>query len=149
METKVGPLVRFRRLPNGDGLPLPAYQTDGAAGMDLAAAERVSIAPGEVARVPTGFAVEIPQGFEGQIRGRSGLGSVGISIAQGVGTIDCDYRGEVVVLLANNGTGQLIIERGERMAQLVIAPVVQASVEEAAKLSDTARGNGGFGSTGK
>lgn len=117
--------------------------------MDLAAAESVSIAPGEVVRVPTGFAIEIPQGFEGQVRGRSGLGSVGISIAQGVGTIDCDYRGEVMVLLANNGTGQLTIERGERMAQLVIAPVVQARVEEATELSDTARGNGGFGSTGQ
>lgn len=141
--------VRIRRLPHGEGLALPAYATAGAAGMDVLAAEDVTIAPGGRHAVATGFAVAIPAGYEIQVRPRSGLAlKHGISVPNSPGTVDADYRGEVKVILINLSDEAFAISRGDRVAQLVLAPVVQAAWEEVADLDETARGAGGFGSTG-
>ncbi|MEB3416628.1 dUTP diphosphatase [Alteriqipengyuania sp. WL0013] len=141
--------VRVKRLPHGGGLDLPTYETDGAAGMDVVSAETVTIAPGSRHAVATGFAMAIPAGYEIQVRPRSGLAlKHGISVPNTPGTIDSDYRGEVKVLLINHGDAPFAIERGDRVAQLVIAPVTRASFVEVEELGDTARGTGGFGSTG-
>ncbi|KRA81275.1 dUTP diphosphatase [Altererythrobacter sp. Root672] len=141
--------VRIKRLPHGVGLALPAYATHGAAGMDVLSAEDVTLAPGARHAVATGFAVAIPAGYEIQVRPRSGLAlKHGISVPNTPGTIDSDYRGEVKVILINLGSESFAIARGDRVAQLVLAPVTLASWQEADELDDTARGAGGFGSTG-
>jgi dUTP pyrophosphatase len=141
--------IAIRRLPHGEGLPLPAYATDGAAGMDVVAAEELELAPGARHAVATGFAIGIPQGFEVQVRPRSGLAlKHGITCLNSPGTIDADYRGEVKVILANLGDAAFPIRRGDRIAQLVPAPVQRASFDEVASLDETVRGAGGFGSTG-
>jgi dUTP pyrophosphatase len=138
-----------RRLPNGEGLALPAYATSGAAGMDVVAAEDVTLPPGSRHAVATGLALAIPSGFEMQVRPRSGLAlKHGISVPNTPGTIDSDYRGELKVILINHGTEPFAIRRGDRIAQLVLAPVVQASWLEIDQLDPTDRGEGGFGSTG-
>jgi dUTP pyrophosphatase len=149
----VTPVVGLVRLPHGEGLPLPAYETDGSAGMDIRAAipegERLILRPGKRALVPTGFIFEIPPGFEMQVRPRSGLAyKHGITCLNTPGTIDSDYRGEVQVLLVNLGEEKFVIERGMRIAQLIVAPVSRAEVEERALAGTTLRGSGGFGSTG-
>ena len=141
------------RLPHGDGLDLPAYETPGSAGMDLRAAVEdgapLEMAPGGRFAVPTGLIMQIPQGFEGQVRPRSGLAlKSGITCLNTPGTIDSDYRGEVKVILANLGTEPFTVTRGMRIAQLVIAPVVQARIILRDAMDETARGAGGFGSTG-
>jgi dUTP pyrophosphatase len=139
-------------LPHGEGLELPSYATPGAAGCDLraAVAEPLTLAPGARALVPTGIAVAIPEGHEGQVRMRSGLAlRHGLSLLNGPGTIDSDYRGEIGVILANLGAEPVTIERGERIAQLVIAPVAQLRLEKVAELPATSRHTGGFGSTGR
>jgi len=143
--------VRFRRVgQRGPPLDLPRYETPGAAGMDLRADEPFALAPGERRLVPTGLAVELPPGHEGQVRPRSGLAARhGLGMVNAPGTIDADYRGEIGVLLVNHGQAPVSFARGERIAQLVVAPVVQATIEVAEELSDTGRGEGGFGSTGK
>jgi dUTP pyrophosphatase len=142
--------IRLKRLPDGEGLPLPAYATAHAAGMDVVAAEDVTIPPGGRHAVPTGFAVAIPEGYEVQVRPRSGLAlKHGITCLNTPGTIDADYRGEVKVILANLGDAPFEVKRGERIAQLVPAAVTQARFAEVADLDDTARGQGGFGSTGR
>jgi dUTP pyrophosphatase len=151
MRDIIGPTLTLIRLPHGEGIDLPAYETAGAAGMDVRAAVEatLTIAPGARALVPTGFIFEIPQGFEIQVRPRSGLAfKHGVTCLNTPGTIDSDYRGEVKVLLINLGEADFVIERGMRIAQLIIAPVVQARVTETATASETARGAGGFGSTG-
>lgn len=141
--------VMVRRLPHGDGLPLPAYATEGAAGMDVVAAEDVTLAPGARYAVATGLAVAIPHGFEIQVRPRSGLAlKHGVTVPNTPGTIDSDYRGELKVIMINHGTEPFAIRRGDRVAQLVIAPVTRASWLEVDELDSTARGEGGFGSTG-
>lgn len=141
--------VEVKRLPHGAGLPLPAYATTGAAGMDVVSAEDVVIAPGARHAVATGFAVAIPAGYEIQVRPRSGLAlKHGITVPNTPGTIDSDYRGELKVILINLGTEPFTIQRGDRVAQLVLAPVVQAAWDEVAELDATERGAGGFGSTG-
>jgi dUTP pyrophosphatase len=136
------------------GLPLPAYETAQAAGMDLRAAvpedEPLTLRPGSRFPVPTGLAIALPPGFEGQVRPRSGLAfKHGVTCLNSPGTVDADYRGEVKVILVNHGEEDFVIRRGERIAQLVIAPVVQAAWAEVESLDDTARGVGGFGSTGR
>jgi dUTP pyrophosphatase len=137
------------RLPHGLDLPLPAYATGGAAGMDIVSAEDVVIAPGARHAVATGLAVAIPQGFEIQVRPRSGLAlKHGITVPNAPGTIDSDYRGEVKAILINHGAEPFEIRRGDRVAQLVVAPVVQGAWMEVPELDVTARGEGGFGSTG-
>ena len=142
--------IRLRRLPHGDGLPLPAYASEHAAGLDVVAAESLILAPGQRHAVATGFAVAIPHGYEVQVRPRSGLAlKHGLSVLNTPGTIDSDYRGEVKVILANLGAEPFEIARGERIAQLVPAPVLQARFEEVEELDETARGAGGFGSTGR
>ncbi|MEO6387132.1 MAG: dUTP diphosphatase [Croceibacterium sp.] len=141
--------VRIKRLPHGEGLALPAYATSGAAGMDVLSAEDVSLAPGQRHAVATGFSLAIPDGYEIQVRPRSGLAMKhGISVPNTPGTIDSDYRGEVKVILINHGSERFAINRGDRVAQLVLAPVTQAAWQEVAELDETARGAGGFGSTG-
>jgi dUTP pyrophosphatase len=141
--------VRIKRLPHGDGLPLPAYATPGAAGMDVVAAEDVTLAPGARHAVATGFSLAIPEGYEVQVRPRSGLAlKHGISVPNTPGTIDSDYRGELKVILINHGAEPFPIHRGDRIAQLVLAPVTLAAWQEVAELDETARGAGGFGSTG-
>ena len=142
--------IRLRRLPHGEDLPLPAYATAGAAGLDIVAAESLTLAPGERHAVATGFTLAIPAGFEVQVRPRSGLAlKHGITCLNTPGTIDSDYRGEVKVILANLGEAPFEVVRGERIAQLVPAPVQRAAFVEVAELDDTARGGGGFGSTGR
>src|SRR5882757_11482900 len=142
--------IRLKRLPHGEGLPLPAYATAHAAGMDVVAAENITLAPGARHAVATGFAIAIPEGYEVQVRPRSGLAlKHGITCLNTPGTIDHDYRGEVKVILANLGSEPFEVRRGERIAQLVPAPVLKADFVEVAVLSDTARGAGGFGSTGQ
>jgi len=142
--------IALRRLPHGDGLPLPAYATDGAAGMDVVAAEDVTLEPGARAAVATGFAIAIPEGFEVQVRPRSGLAlKHGLTCLNTPGTIDADYRGEIKVILANLGTERFEVRRGERIAQLVPAVVTMAAMVEVEALDETARGGGGFGSTGR
>jgi dUTP pyrophosphatase len=141
--------VQVKRLPHGAGLPLPAYATAGAAGMDVVSAEDVTIAPGARHAVATGLALAIPQGYEIQVRPRSGLAlKHGITVPNTPGTIDSDYRGELKVILINHGAEPFAIARGDRVAQLVLAPVVQAAWDEVAELDATERGEGGFGSTG-
>jgi dUTP pyrophosphatase len=141
--------IRVKRLNNGAGLPLPAYASAGAAGMDICAAEAITLKPGKRAAVPTGFAFAIPHGYEIQVRPRSGLAlKHGITCLNTPGTIDCDYRGEVKVILANLGDEDVSFERGDRIAQLVVAAAPQAKVSEVDALDDTVRGSGGFGSTG-
>ncbi|WP_349436906.1 dUTP diphosphatase [Pararhizobium sp. A13] len=153
LHSQTRPTLSLVRLPNATGIDLPAYETAGAAGMDLRAAvaadQPMTLAPGKRALVPTGFIFEIPAGYEAQIRPRSGLAfKHGITCLNTPGTIDSDYRGEVKVLLVNLGDEDFVIERGMRIAQMVIAPVTQVSVREAPNASETARGAGGFGSTG-
>ena len=141
--------VRIKRLPHGEGLALPAYATPGSAGMDVLAAEDVTLAPGGRHAVASGFSVAIPEGYEIQVRPRSGLAlKHGISVPNTPGTIDSDYRGELKVILINHGRDPFVIARGDRVAQLVLAPVTHALWDEVAELDDTARGAGGFGSTG-
>lgn len=143
--------VRIRRLPHSEGLPLPAYETAGAAGMDVRAAlgEPVEIAPGAIARVPSGFAVEVPPGYEIQIRPRSGLASRnGITLPNTPATIDSDYRGEITIALVNLGGEPFRVERGMRIAQMVLARAPQVEWEESDELTSTSRGAGGFGHTG-
>ncbi|MFC3580116.1 dUTP diphosphatase [Sphingomonas hylomeconis] len=142
--------LALKRLPHGDGLPLPAYATDGAAGMDVVSADATTLAPGARAAIATGFAIAIPAGYEVQVRPRSGLAlKHGVTCLNTPGTIDSDYRGEVKVILANLGTEPFVIARGDRIAQLVPAPVQRATLDEVADLDDTVRGSGGFGSTGR
>jgi dUTP diphosphatase len=134
----------------GEPLELPRYQTAGAAGMDLRADEPVDLAPGERRLVPTGISLAIPPGWEGQVRPRSGLAlNLGVGIANAPGTIDSDYRGEVGVILVNWGQERVRLARGERIAQLVVAPVTRAVLQEVAALPGSERGGGGFGSTGR
>jgi dUTP pyrophosphatase len=143
--------IQVRRLPHSDGLPLPAYATTGAAGMDLLAAVEapVTIEPGKRALIPTGLAIALPPGFELQVRPRSGLAlRNGILLPNSPGTIDEDYRGEVQVILLNAGDAPFTVERGMRIAQAIVAPVVRAEWQEVEKLDDTSRSTGGFGSTG-
>jgi len=144
--------VRIKRLPHGADLPLPAYETDGAAGLDLRAAISgpVVLQPGGRDLVPTGLIFELPAGHEGQVRPRSGLAAKhGVTVLNTPGTIDSDYRGEVKVILVNLGTEPFTIEPGSRIAQMIVAPVTRATLVEAEDLSDSARGTGGFGSTGR
>jgi dUTP pyrophosphatase len=153
IHTDARPTLNLVRLPNGGGLDLPAYETRGAAGMDLRAAvdegQPLTLAPGSRALVPTGFVFEIADGFEGQVRPRSGLAAKnGITCLNTPGTIDSDYRGEVKVILINLGEDDFVVTRGMRIAQMVIAPVVQARIAETTEASETDRGAGGFGSTG-
>ena len=141
--------VMIRRLPHGEGLDVPGYATDGAAGMDVLAAEDVTLAPGGRHAVATGFALAIPAGYEIQVRPRSGLAlKHGITLPNTPGTIDSDYRGELKIIMINLGAAPFAIQRGDRIAQLVLAPVVQASWLEVTELDETVRGEGGFGSTG-
>lgn len=146
--------LQVQVLDHGRGLPLPAYATDGAAGLDLYAAVPddgpMELRPGARVAVPTGLRVAIPEGCEGQVRARSGRAlREGLAVLNAPGTIDEDYRGELHVLLVNLGDGPLVIRRGERVAQLVIAPVVRVRVVDVASLDETARGDGAFGSTGR
>ncbi|SMO75030.1 dUTP diphosphatase [Fodinibius sediminis] len=143
--------VFFRKLPHAEDLELPSYESDYAAGMDIRAAldEPLELEPGCRALVPTGLQMALPRGYEAQIRPRSGLAyRNGITMLNTPGTIDADYRGEVKVLAVNLGENSFVIEHGDRIAQMVIAPVTQADVEQAQTLPDTERGSGGFGSTG-
>jgi len=153
IHTDIIPTLNLIRLPHGEGLELPAYETKGAAGMDLRAAiddgATLTIAPWTRVLVPTGFVFEVPEGFEAQIRPRSGLAfKHGITCLNSPGTVDSDYRGEVKVLLANLSEEPFEITRGMRIAQMVIAPVMQVRIAEIAEISETTRGAGGFGSTG-
>lgn len=146
--------IQVKREPHGEGLPLPSYESDQAAGMDLRAAVAdnapLTLAPGKHAMVPTGLCIALPAGYEAQVRPRSGLAAKhGITVLNTPGTVDADYRGEVKVILINLGAEPFEIARGERIAQMVIAPVTQGLFAEVTELSETARGAGGFGSTGK
>lgn len=143
--------VSIQRLPGAEDLPLPAYKSDHAAGMDLhaAVAETVSVGPGERMLVPTGIAIGLPPGVEAQVRPRSGLAvRYGISMVNTPGTIDADYTGEIKIILINHGETAFTIARGDRIAQLVVAPVLRAVWRETTALPETRRGTGGFGSTG-
>lgn len=141
--------IRLKRLPHGADLPLPAYATPGAAGMDVVAAEDIDLAPGARHAVATGLAMAIPAGYEVQVRPRSGLAlKHGVTVPNTPGTIDSDYRGELKIIMINHGSDPFPIRRGDRVAQLVVAPVQIASFAEVDELDETARGNGGFGSTG-
>ncbi|MBM3549838.1 MAG: dUTP diphosphatase [Alphaproteobacteria bacterium] len=147
-----GIAIAVRRLAHGADLPLPAYATQGSAGLDLLAAvdQPVEIAPGARTLIPTGLAIELPEGYEAQIRPRSGLAMKhGITVLNTPGTVDSDYRGEVSVLLVNLGDRPFRLTRGERIAQMVVAPVTRIVWQEQSSLSDTARGAGGYGSTGR
>jgi len=149
----LAPKVAVARLPHAQGIPLPAYESADAAGMDLRAAvpedEPLTLRPGDRFAVPTGLMMAIPRGYEGQVRPRSGLAfKSGITCLNSPGTVDADYRGEVKVILINHGAEDFVIRRGDRIAQLLITPVEQAVWEEVETLDDTARGAGGFGSTG-
>ncbi|GMM61448.1 dUTP diphosphatase [Novosphingobium pituita] len=150
MTTHPAPVpILFKRLPHGEGLPLPAYATEGAAGMDVVAAEDVDLAPAQRHAVATGLALAIPHGYEIQVRPRSGLAlKHGISAPNAPGTIDSDYRGELKIILINHGQESFAIRRGDRIAQLVLAPVTRGTWLEVDDLGETARGEGGFGSTG-
>ena len=145
--------VGLRRLSHGEGLPSPRYETDGAAGMDLAAAlpeeTPVTLEPGGRALIPTGLTMEIPPGYEAQIRPRSGLAlKHGVTVLNAPGTVDSDYRGELGVLLVNHGTTPYVVSRGMRIAQLVFAPVTRGAFVDKVELDTSVRGAGGFGSTG-
>lgn len=145
------PDIQMLRLPHAADLPLPAYQSQGAAGFDLMAAldAEMILAPGEFSAIPTGLQMAIPEGWEGQVRPRSGLAfKSGVTVLNSPGTIDCDYRGEVKVILINHGAAPFTITHGMRIAQMVIAPAMQAQISEASALDDTDRGAAGFGSTG-
>jgi dUTP pyrophosphatase len=142
--------VGLQQLPNGTGLPLPDYETDGAAGMDLRSAIDAVLKPGGRHLVPTGIAVALPNGFEAQVRPRSGLAvKHGVTVLNSPGTIDSDYRGEIKVPLINHGEADFAVARGDRIAQLVIAPVSRARWQVVEELDATARGSGGFGSSGQ
>jgi dUTP pyrophosphatase len=146
--------VRILRLAHGDGLPLPSYQSAGAAGLDLLAAlpanTQLVLEPRARDLVPTGLVIELPAGFEAQVRPRSGLAAKhGVTVLNSPGTVDADYRGEINVLLVNLGTASFTIRRGERIAQMVVAPVTRIELARAVSLSATTRGSGGFGSTGR
>ena len=142
--------IKFTRLPHGDGLPLPQYASEAAAGLDITSAEDLVLEPGKRHAFATGLAIEIPHGFEVQVRPRSGLAiRYGVTCLNTPGTIDSDYRGEVKVILINHGEEPFHVRRGERIAQLVPAPVLRANFSEAVELVETARGSGGFGSTGR
>lgn len=142
--------IRLKRLPHGDGLPLPTYASAGAVGLDIVAAEACVLEPGARHAVATGFAIAIPDGYEVQVRPRSGLAfRYGVTCLNTPGTIDSDYRGEIKVILINLGTESFEIARGDRIAQLVPAPVQRATMDEVDELDDTVRGRGGFGSTGR
>jgi dUTP pyrophosphatase len=142
--------IKLIRLPHGDGLPLPKYATEDAAGLDIASAEELTLEPGARHAFATGFAIEIPPGYEVQVRPRSGLAiRHGITCLNTPGTIDSDYRGEVKVILINLGAEPFPVARGERIAQLVPAPVLRAHFSEETSLAESARGSGGFGSTGR
>lgn len=146
------PTVRFKRMPSaGPEFPLPEYATDGAAGIDLMTTQDIHLKPFDRQLVATGFAIEIPEGFEGQIRPRSGNAlKLGVTVLNSPGTIDSDYRGEIKVILFNANSGARIdFDRGDRIAQLVIAPVVRAKIIGAVELNPTQRGEGGYGSTGR
>ncbi len=141
-------------LPHGEGLPMPRQQTAGAAGVDLAAAlgadEVVEIAPGRMAMIPTGLSIALPEGFEAQIRPRSGLAAkFGVTVLNSPGTVDADYRGEIQVMLINHGAAPFAVRRGERIAQMVVAPVSMVAFRQVEKLDETQRGEGGHGSTGR
>ncbi|MDA8232460.1 MAG: dUTP diphosphatase [Magnetospirillum sp.] len=143
--------VSIRRQEHASDLPLPRYETEHAAGMDLMACVPADIvlAPGQRTTVPTGFAIALPEGFEAQVRPRSGLAARhGVTVLNAPGTIDADYRGEVAVILVNHGADPFVISRGMRIAQMVVAPVTRIGLVETAELSETSRGSGGFGSTG-
>lgn len=143
--------IEITRLPHGSDIPLPSYETEGSAGMDIRAAveKTVTIAPGARALVPSGFKIALPMGYEAQIRPRSGLAlKKGITLPNTPGTIDADYRGEIGIILMNLGEETFVIERGDRIAQMVIAPVTTAIWVEAGALNETERGEAGFGSTG-
>ncbi|MEO1046042.1 MAG: dUTP diphosphatase [Pseudomonadota bacterium] len=141
--------IKLKRLSHGEGLPLPQYETPGSAGMDVRAAQDVIIPPGSTALVPTGFAIAVPDGYEVQVRPRSGLAlKHGISVPNTPGTIDSDYRGELGIILINLGRVDFLVDRGERVAQIVAAPVQRARMVEVDELDETERGAGGFGSTG-
>jgi len=143
--------VAVTRLPHGADLPLPGYATEHSAGMDLLAAidEDLDLAPNAWTLVPTGLAIALPDGFEAQVRPRSGLAAKhGVTVLNSPGTVDADYRGEVKVILVNHGSQPFTIERGMRIAQMIVAPVTRVAWDEVATLEDTARGAGGFGSTG-
>jgi dUTP pyrophosphatase len=146
--------VDIRQMPHGEGLTLPAYQSADAAGLDLLAAvpehAPMNLAPGQYAMIPTGLVIALPSGYEAQVRPRSGLAAKhGVTVLNSPGTIDADYRGEINVLLINHGGAPFTIRRGERIAQMVIAAVVQAKLRPVTSLSETERGSGGFGSTGR
>jgi dUTP pyrophosphatase len=146
--------VELTRLPHGEGLALPAYQTAHAAGLDLPAAvpedHSLTLLPGRSALVPTGLMIALPEGYEAQVRPRSGLAAKhGVTVLNAPGTVDADYRGEISVLLINHGAEPFTIKRGERIAQMVIAPVARAELVAVRELSSTARGSGGYGSTGR
>jgi len=146
-------IVRVKRLPHGEGLPLPSYQSAHAAGLDVVAGvpegQPVKLKPGARSLIPTGFALELPVGFEAQVRPRSGLAiKHGVTLLNSPGTVDADYRGELMVILVNHGPEPFIVRRGERIAQLVIAPVASVEVAAVEELGVTERGRGGFGSTG-
>ena len=146
--------IDLRQLPHGDGLALPAYQSALAAGLDLVAAvpedAPMILAPGQYALVPTGLTIALPPGYEAQVRPRSGLAAKhGVTVLNSPGTVDADYRGEISVLLINHGATPFTIRRGERIAQMVIAAMVQAELVPVVSLSATDRGSGGFGSTGR
>jgi dUTP pyrophosphatase len=145
--------VRVLRLPHGAGLPLPSYQSKHAAGLDLVAAvpreQPVKLPPGARALIPTGFALELPQGYEAQVRPRSGLAlKAGVTLLNSPGTIDADYRGEVMVIMINHSVEPFLVQRGDRIAQLVVAPVSHVEIVAVEALAGTERGQGGFGSTG-
>lgn len=147
-----GVMVPVRLLPHGEGLPLPVYMTEHAAGMDLLAAvnEPRTIAPGERILIPTGLAISLPVGFEAQVRPRSGLAwKHGVTVLNAPGTIDADYRGEIGVILINHGQEPFVVQRGERIAQLILAPVVRGEWLPVAELPESHRGKGGFGHTGR
>ena len=142
-------VVRIMRLSHSEGLPLPAYETAGAAGLDLRATEDVVLKPGTRCVMPTGFAIALPSNFEAQVRPRSGLAvKHGVTVLNSPGTIDCDYRGEIKVPLINHGTADFVIKRGDRIAQMIVAAVSQAKFDEVTTLDETARGAAGFGSSG-
>ena len=146
-------IIRVKRLPHGEGLPLPSYQSKHAAGLDVVAgvpaAEPVELLPGARALIPTGFAFELPHGYEAQVRPRSGLAlKHGVTLLNSPGTIDSDYRGELMVIMINHGTEPFLVRRGDRVAQLVIAPVASVEIVAVEALGATVRGRGGFGSTG-
>ncbi len=143
--------VKVKRLPHGEGIELPSYATEHSAGLDLRAAveEPVILRPMERAVIPTGFVFEIPEGYEGQVRPRSGLAlKKGVTVLNSPGTVDADYRGEVKVILINLGSEEVVIRRGDRIAQMIIAPVSRVQLVEVEEVSQTSRGEGGFGSTG-